>query len=82
MLFAPGQQNLENNPMHSSRLADEVAFFGFYEICLTRRAKQGYGGIIAECVMRGSLASRLAAARPNASFSVQREAPASQPGGI
>jgi hypothetical protein len=33
--------------MHSSRLFGGIALFRFYEIRLTRRAKQGQDGIIA-----------------------------------
>lgn len=57
-----GKPNAENNPMHSSQVADktvdwltETADYGFYEIYLTRRAKQGHAGIMAEQAPRAAL---------------------------
>lgn len=58
----PANQTLENNPMHSSQVADKTADWskgtarcGFYEIRLTRRAKQGHAGIMAEKAPRAAL---------------------------
>ncbi|WP_426426492.1 hypothetical protein [Bradyrhizobium genosp. A] len=58
----PANQTLENNPMHSSQVADKTADWpkqtarcGFYEISLTRRAKQGHAGIMAEKAPRAAL---------------------------
>lgn len=55
-------QTRENNPMHSSQVADTAADWpkqtgscGFFEIRLTRRAKQGHAGIVAEKASRAAL---------------------------
>jgi hypothetical protein len=44
--LAPANKKRANNPMHSSRPLDGIGLFRFFEIDLTRRAKQGQDGIM------------------------------------
>jgi hypothetical protein len=50
--------------MHSSRALVGIGFFRFYEIDLTRRAKQGHDGIMAAGVQQPSIRTHHLDRRP------------------
>jgi hypothetical protein len=54
----------ENNPMHRSRALVGIGLFRFYEIDLTRRAKQGHDDIMAAGVQQASIRTHLLCRRP------------------
>lgn len=61
-------KKLKNNPMHSSQPFVRKTNFEFYEIPLTRRAKQGYAAIIQRSELSCSTWQRTGGRRRAASF--------------